>query len=339
MGRRDPWLDNAKVMLVTLVVVGHSLTLPRSSELSNQAYDFVYYFHIPAFVLVTGYMSRSFTWSRRHLWSLFCTIVVPFLLFEPLLVAWRVQLGDDIGNRLWLQPHWAMWYLVAVFFWRLAAPVLKRSGWMVPASVVVSAAAGLHDFEYLSLNRVLGLLPFFVIGLHLGPKVLDRLRSTRAIPPAVVAMVLLWWWSGRTDDWARTPFLHWDTPYSDFTMFSTAESIRIRLVVMVIALAATAAMLALTPRGRQWFTAMGSATMVVYLGHTFVIRWVRSEEFFRRGEPHERLDVLAVVTFGIALSLLLASPGVRRVGAWAVDPIGSWQRHQRSRKESTHLKG
>ena len=70
------------MVLVTVVVIGHSLTMVPGEGRNAQIYDFIYYWHIPAFVLVTGYLSRSFTWSRRHLWALFCTIVVPYFLFE-----------------------------------------------------------------------------------------------------------------------------------------------------------------------------------------------------------------------------------------------------------------
>ena len=61
---RDPWLDNAKMTLVTLVVIGHMWTLLPETGLNRHLYDFLYSWHIPAFVLVTGYLSRSFTWER-----------------------------------------------------------------------------------------------------------------------------------------------------------------------------------------------------------------------------------------------------------------------------------
>ena len=52
---RDPWLDNAKMGLVTLVVIGHAWTLLPQTTLNNHVYDFLYAWHVPAFVFVTGY--------------------------------------------------------------------------------------------------------------------------------------------------------------------------------------------------------------------------------------------------------------------------------------------
>ena len=92
--RRDPWLDNVKMVLVTLVVFGHALGLALASDRNVQVYNWLYYFHIPAFVLISGHMSRNFTWDRRHLNSLLTTVALPYLLFEPALWTFRVALGQ-----------------------------------------------------------------------------------------------------------------------------------------------------------------------------------------------------------------------------------------------------
>jgi fucose 4-O-acetylase-like acetyltransferase len=62
--QRDPWFDNAKMALVTLVVVGHAWVLLPETFLSDPLYDFLYAWHVPAFVFVTGYLSRTFQWDK-----------------------------------------------------------------------------------------------------------------------------------------------------------------------------------------------------------------------------------------------------------------------------------
>ena len=55
------------MLLVTLVVVGHAWTLLPDDRVAGGLFDFLYAWHVPAFVMVTGYLSRSFTWTRRDL--------------------------------------------------------------------------------------------------------------------------------------------------------------------------------------------------------------------------------------------------------------------------------
>ena len=121
---RDPWLDNAKMALVTLVVVGHAWALLPGGGLVGHLYDFLYAWHMPAFVFVTGYLSRSFEYTPDRLWSLVRTLAVPYVLFECLLALFRIWVGGEKLEDLFADPHWPLWFLTALIFWRLAHPGL-----------------------------------------------------------------------------------------------------------------------------------------------------------------------------------------------------------------------
>ena len=243
---RDPWLDNIKMTLVTLVVIGHSWGLLAATPLDLRLYDFLYYWHIPAFVLITGHLSRSFEWDRRHFSSLFTTVVLPYLIFEFALFHFRSALGQHEDGPVWLQPHWGMWYLCVLFFWRLATPLLRKHWAAIPVAVGISLLGGLYDELWFGIPRILGLLPFFVIGLHLDRRHLAHLRASWLKPLAVLALGWILVFSGHTDAWARSAFLYYDAPYSDLG-FPAVDSMQIRLTVMAIGLLGTASVLALIP--------------------------------------------------------------------------------------------
>jgi len=322
---RDPWLDNIKMTLVTLVVVGHSWGLLGATTLDLHLYDFLYYWHIPAFVLVTGHLSRSFDWDRRHFSSLFTTVVLPYLVFELALLRFRESLGQHEQGPVWLQPHWAMWYLCVLFFWRLATPVLRRHWAAIPLSVGISLLGGLYDQLWFGLPRVLGLLPFFVLGLHLQRHHLAQLRAPWLKLPALLA---LWWifdFAGNTDTWARSAFLYYDAPYSDLG-FPAGDAMRIRLTVMAVGLLGTASVLALIPARGSWFSRMGSHTLVVYLCHGFFVRYAEYAGWLDWAPEHDVLALAAVTTLAVALALLLASPPVAARLVWLVDPVRSARR-------------
>lgn len=58
---RDSYFDNAKFLLIFLVVFGHII---RSYIHDNDAllhiYKFIYTFHMPAFILISGYFAKGF---------------------------------------------------------------------------------------------------------------------------------------------------------------------------------------------------------------------------------------------------------------------------------------
>ena len=318
--RRDPWLDNVKMVLVTLVVLGHTLGLALTSDRNAQVYDWLYYFHIPAFVLISGHLSRNFVWDRRHLTSLATTVALPYLLFEPALWTFRAAFGYREDGPLWLQPHWAMWYLCVLFFWRLSTPMLRHRA-ALPISIAVSLAAGLLDTQLLGVPRILGLLPFFVLGLQLERRHLNLVRDRFPRTLAIGVLVAILVWAGHTDDWARGAFLYYDTGYADLG-YAPADGMRIRLTVMAVGLLGTASALALVPRGRSWFSAMGSASLVVYLFHGFVVRAADYSGWLDWAGGQPDLALATVVASSIGLSLVLATPAVSQRLGRLVDPVG-----------------
>ena len=65
------------------------------NAVTDHLYDFLYAWHVPAFVFVTGYLSRTFVYSKVRLWQLVRTVVVPYVLFECALALFRVYVGGE----------------------------------------------------------------------------------------------------------------------------------------------------------------------------------------------------------------------------------------------------
>lgn len=329
---REPWLDNAKIWLVTIVVIGHALILMPSGELNSRAYDFIYYFHIPAFVLITGYLSRKVTWSRRHLLAIVTGLLVPYVIFEALMALYRVHVTGDVASMdvlwpLWINPHWPMWYLIVLAMWRLATPILKAHWLMIPVSIAISLVAGRWDLETLDLNRALGLLPFFTIGLYLGPRVLGVLKNRWSGLVGLAVLWGVWQLAAHTDDHWSTQWLYYRTPYADLDASFTGGA-ETRAWLLGIGLLASLAVLSLVPVKKHWFSAMGAYTMGVYLLHGFVIRGLEWQGYTDWMPADEWLSLLITVAVAITISLVLAWPPLARRLIWLVDPIGTWRTHR-----------
>jgi len=328
MASRDAWFDNAKMALVTLVVVGHAWTLLPDEPLVNHLYDFLYLWHVPAFVFVTGYLSRSFEWTKVRLWQLVRTVAVPYVIFECAIALFRVYAGGEEMVDLFLDPHWPLWYLAALFFWRLVTPVFRDLPGAVVVAVAISLVAGLWAGDALDSARVCGLLPFFVLGLKATPERLALLRRTpvQVAAVAVFAGVVALTWV--TQRWVETEWLYYRSRYDDLGS-SDLEAFAIRAGLLVVGTLAAFAFLALVPRVPGWFARMGAATLVVYLFHGFAVKSVSYTGFPVWSEDHLAVGLAATTVGGVALSLLLAWPPVATRLTDLVDPFGYAERHAR----------
>jgi fucose 4-O-acetylase-like acetyltransferase len=328
MATRDAWFDNAKMALVTLVVVGHAWTLLPTDPLADHLYDFLYLWHVPAFVFVTGYLSRSFEWTYQRLWQLVRTIAVPYVIFECAIALFRVHVGGENLEDLFLDPHWPLWYLSALFFWRLVTPIFKRLPGAVVVAVAISLGAGLWAGDMFDIARICGLLPFFVLGLKATPERLDLLRRPRAQVAAVgifAGVVALTW---VTETTVSTEWLYYRARY-DTLGDSDVEAVLIRGGLLVVGTLASLAFLSLIPRASGWYTRMGAASLVVYLLHGFFVKGALYAGFPEWAEGHVVAALLATTLGAVALSMLLAWPPVATRLTVLVDPFGYAERHAR----------
>ena len=334
---RDPWLDNAKVLLVTLVVVGHTWPLLPGSLERSVVYDYLYLWHIPAFVLVTGYLSKSFTWSAKNLRRLVQTLAVPYVIFEGALAAFRTYVGGENLNNLFIDPHWPMWYLSVLFLWRLVTPLLRRPALALPLSVAISLLGGLYDGNVLDVSRAMGLLPFFVLGLSLERRHLEIVRDSPRARRAALGVFVLVAASPVVFSVLSTQWLYWRSGYSELGA-PFWQGALIRALLLPAAGIAAVAFFALVPRHDSWITRLGPSTLVVYLFHGFFIRSIGYAGLPDWLTAYPAVGLLVMSTVGVGIALLLGAPPVASRLAAFVDPVG-WATRAFARPASPGARG
>ena len=321
---RDARLDNAKFLLIALVVVGHAIEPLRGLPAVSALYYWIYFFHMPAFIVISGYLSRSFDGSSNRVEKLVLTVAVPYLVFwtihQAVYTVERGGLGDSLSV---LKPTWTLWFLIALFLWRLSVPVWKRLRAPVLVALAISlfgATTALSDT--LALGRVVSFLPFFVLGLSLRREHfawLDRWWVRLASLAVMGTTALL---AVPISDRLSRDWLFWRDSLTDRDIDPLMPSLGIRLAFMGLALAMTVAFLALTPKRRTWFTGLGAYTLYVYLGHSVVFILLKASPWY--DVMYSPAGVAVTVATALAVVLLLCTPWVRAGLRWAVEPQVSW---------------
>lgn len=320
-GVRDASWDNARGLAVLLVVVGHALQpATDSAPAADWLYRFVYLFHVPLLVLVTGYLTAELT--QRRAGRLVVGLLVPYVVFELVQWAERTLVHGHPAPLDLLVPGWTLWYLPAVVLWRLAAPLLRAvHPWVVlAASVLVAMVAGLGRgvTHTLALDDVLTFLPFFTAGLLLREvPVRQWLDAPRARVPALAVVVLAGTATWLTRGEIGTGTFQLDGGNGEWGTSDLRGSV-LRLGLLLAGAALVAAVLVLVPRGRSWLTGLGVASLYVYLLHAPLLDALRGTSALDGVTTWWQTGL--VVLAAAALAAVLATRAVRAATRWAVEP-------------------
>ncbi|MFF3844465.1 acyltransferase family protein [Streptomyces sp. NPDC002328] len=325
--RRDAFFDNAKYLAIVLVAVAHSWEPLKGGDRGLQAaYLVVYTFHMPAFIVISGYFSRGFDASPGRLKRLLTGVAVPYLVFETAHSLFKRYAGHspDQGISL-LDPYYVTWFLCALFVWRLTTPLWKLIRHPLPVALCVAMLASVSPTigDDLDAQRLLQFLPFFVLGLCLKPEhfQLVRRRSARiaAVPVFAIALTFAWWAVPRMDNaW----FYHRDSAQELGAPWWAGPVMQLALFVCSLLL--TACFLAWVPGRATWFTALGAGTLYGYLLHGFLLKGAEYGGLFEPAWLHGPLGVIAVsVTVAAAVTLLCTRP-VQRAFRCVVEPRMEW---------------
>ncbi|MFJ9684861.1 acyltransferase family protein [Streptomyces bacillaris] len=327
-GKRDPYFDNVKYLAIVLVAVAHAWEpVMDGSRATRALYMIVYAFHMPAFILISGYFSRTFDMSAPKVKRLLTGVVVPYILFETAYTVFRRYAGGQTDAEISLTDPWYLtWFLAALFIWRITTPIwlTLRHPLLVALAIAMLATVSPTIGDDLDLQRVFQFLPFFVLGLLLKPEhfQLVRRREVRllALPLFAGTLVLAYWiaphvwlsWLYRANSAQELNVPWWSGPV-------------ITLILFGCGLVLTIGFLALVPGRRTWFTVLGAGTICGYLLHGFLIKGARYAGLFDEYPWLSNPIGLVVVSIAAAVAVtLMCTPPVRRALKFATEPDMRW---------------
>ncbi|GGZ18303.1 acyltransferase family protein [Streptomyces poonensis] len=326
--QRDAFFDNAKYLAIVFVAMGHVWQpLTAHSRAAEALYMVVYTFHMPAFILISGYFSRSFDMRPDRLRRLITGVAVPYVVFEVTYSLFRRWAGDDSTLPISLLDPWYLtWFLAALFVWRMTTPLWKAVRWPVPLALGIAVLASVSPDigDDLDLQRVLQFLPFFVIGLFMKPEHFRRMRHRDvrilSVPAFAAALAVAYWAVPRMNSaW----FYHRDSAQELGAPWWAG--IVMTLALLGCSLVLTVCFLAWVPGRRTWFTVLGAGTLYGYLLHGFLIQGSR---FWGWYDAHpwvyEPLGQVFLTLLAAAVVTALCTPPVQRMFRFVMEPKMEW---------------
>ncbi|MCI6432610.1 MAG: acyltransferase family protein [Lachnospiraceae bacterium] len=267
--QREYLFDNYKVLLIILVVIGHFIE--PNYEQNPFLYELkwgIVAFHMPAFIFISGYFSKKIPSIKKMISGL----IIPYFVYEILYYLLYTFILDKETGLYFTRPKFSLWYLMALFAWRILAPYVQK----IPGKFALSIAAGLligltNLDNFLSIPRIVFFFPFFLAGLNFDSSRLTRFRNRKGYIGALTILgalaVFLF-----TDEChhSLTPQIFYGRySYHDLEL-GNPEGILIRILCYAVSFLLIYLFMLVLPTEKKSYSYLGERTMAIYIFHGFI---------------------------------------------------------------------
>ncbi len=276
---RVHFVDNAKFMLIFLVVLAHGISpLKKHHDSVYAIWYTINAFHMPCFIFLSGFFAKKYIVKKQF------NIQKPFyyfmLYFFCQISVWCFEyfvLKDHTISKSFVAARSSLWYLQCLIIWHVMLPFLERikPKYMIPLSFVIAIIMG-YDSNLpgaFSSSRVLVHLPFFLLGYYCSMDMLKKLvdgwwKKVVAVLAFVALFVVVLYHRGVIPERIIVASYQYKNVTSNFYSFEMMWFARILFYITAIVL--SIGFLVLTPKKQTFFTKLGSRTLQVYILHRFL---------------------------------------------------------------------
>lgn len=265
---RDYLFDNYKVFLIFLVVVGHFIgPSVGCNEFLRILKWIIVSFHMPAFIFISGYFSKR----ELPLLTIVQRLAVPYVAYEVIYYLWYTFVTHKETQLYLLKPKFTLWYLLALFMWRIITPYVKKIPHHMVLAVLAGILIGFSNMEnnFLTIPRALVYFPFYLAGTSFDREMLTEWRKSKKCKSCavlfiiVIAVILTFVGLQRI-----APMQVFYGRYNYLSMKQRMfEGVLWRIALYIIGFTMTLTFMVLMPEKKLPVSYIGTRTMAIYLFH------------------------------------------------------------------------
>lgn len=317
---RSYYFDNLKLLLIILVVMGHTAE-PLISSYNNikEAYMFIYSFHMPLFTFVSGYFSKNINDDKKFSHKI-NNILMPYIIFQILYSVFDIYVIKTQNFKITLTyPYWEMWYLLSLFTWSIILPYFSKARHPILVTIIISIISGYDDNigYYLSLSRTKTFFPYFLMGYFCRKKYIDILRARIKKVGAILGLIMVWSFMNSIYSKIDYRWFYGSFPYSQLNGLGYPKFM-IGILTYILAIIISICILVLIPDKKLIFTSLGSRTMNVYVLHGFIIKLLVKYNFFNYINPF--MSKVCIILISLLIVLIFSTKKISKIISIIVYP-------------------
>jgi fucose 4-O-acetylase-like acetyltransferase len=323
---RDPLYDTLRGLLIWCIPISH-FTREAGSFVQDSFGGVIYItinvFVMQAFMFLSGYFSKNVDKSRS---TAFKTLLWPYIL--------SIFFFYEVRNILWgnatlyfNQPPFAMWFLLALFFYKFFLKDLIKIPHILWVSLIIYLIAGCIPFltEFMALGRIASYLPFFILGYYTDASHIEKIKKfskLKMIPLGIglitVSVLLAYKLPQVIHIWylLRNP--------GSNTGVDWPLDIGMRLLLTVLGVLWIVLLFNMLPKKETYLSYVGRNTMPIYIFHLVIRQWLKGNDGLSFGayytpEPNSFIYYVLIISLASLSVIVFSSKPFVKIYDIAVD--------------------
>lgn len=304
---RNAYFDNVKFVMIVLMVVGHFVdAFTASSDMCKSAYMFIYSFHMPVFLFISGLFYRMKDTRKKVLFYSFIGFATKMYLALCCILCKQKTgffLLSDVG---------VPWFMFVLAIYQILMWLFRdvhKIGLLI-FSIILACFTGFDNSirDYLYLSRVVVFFPFYLLGTMISSEQFSNFKKKRSLilMPMVILIIgcALYLSVYKLDSLYK--FRHLLTGKNPFSDQILKYGILARFVCYAVsALVGFSVMLCIPSRRIPMISKMGTKTLNAYFWHygilLFLLKYTSVEKVFCASKTGK----IAFLGIAVILSIVL----------------------------------
>ncbi len=267
--RSQKW-DILKFILIFLVVLGHAADYYTGThEHMRSLIFYIYVFHMPVFVFVSGLFAKRTVDEKRF--DKMLGYIVIYLVLKIYIFIFKYFLGRNPVFNVFVESGMP-WFMLALFAFNLITIALKKAPRAVVIIISILLACAIGYFpsvrDFLALSRIIVFYPFFYLGYCFDRSKIEHFcngKTKKIVAAIILAVFAIFVFVQGDDIYSLRYLLTGRNPYNTLGKFETAGFL-LRLLYYLVVTIIGACVIIVSPSKMPFglCAKFGQRTLAVY---------------------------------------------------------------------------
>ena len=307
--KRDAFWDSLKFILIFFVVYGHMIETYAPDDSFNRAmYNFIYAFHMPFFMYISGLFSQIIDRVRyRHgILLIFETFIIFQLIrcIKPILTGESFQIDYNL-----LYPKGTLWYLAYLVIYRLFIYIMPRHcvdnhpKMLLFISFLIGLLWGF--IPHSNIEKLISFFPYFLMGYYTAKinikETINKIPLSISIISLLATFVIIYF----SINYNIGYIIYYEVSYYCTDPVIAPDILCVSRIIAYISAIVISIFIMRIILYVKIFPEYGSKTLFIYMYHTFIVLSLRS--LISKGYIPQNEIILLLYSIAILYGLILLS--------------------------------